>query len=473
MNNKFEQLITRAKTVRMNAEDKAVVRARLTAYMQSRRPVKSPLSIMTTFSRASFFARSVAFVLVCLLVSGGTLSYASADALPGDILYPVKVKVKEEVEAKLAITTEAKIEVETKRIERRLNEVQTLLQENDTSPEKHKLAEVYMAEHVNAFTKDIKKLQEAGEVEAILTATSTLEPILKTHKKRIQEQQRSEEKERIVAKQEVQPEISTLSLSSEINPDNISNTSTLENGDPQAEIEVNIATTTEIITEETVTPEEQLAKEIPTEEIVESSFDSITSSLLATVESTLDSVKASENEALETIEQQISNEPEKEAEVISITENQVQEAEEKIKELQKDIIAPSTEITPTVDASITTSVEEISTTATTESTMVILPLDPITQANNLLIASKEAYARGSYTEALSLSQEAVKILRTIDEEKKLNARMPVETTPSQTPTKPVEQSTKSSIELEAQAKNAIQSLEAVFSKELVITTPLQ
>lgn len=62
------------------------------------------------------FAAVVFFVFV--LGSGGT-SYAAQGALPGDVLYAIKIHVNELVETKLATTQVAKAEVQAVLAERR------------------------------------------------------------------------------------------------------------------------------------------------------------------------------------------------------------------------------------------------------------------------------------------------------------------------------------------------------------------
>lgn len=74
------------------------------------------------------------FVLVLIGMGGGTV-YASTSALPGDLLYPIKVNFTEELEAATKLSDQAKAEWAIERINRRLNEIdQILLVLDDVDP---------------------------------------------------------------------------------------------------------------------------------------------------------------------------------------------------------------------------------------------------------------------------------------------------------------------------------------------------
>src|SRR3989338_4833784 len=65
------------------------------------------------------------FVVLVVFIGGGTTS-AAQGALPGDLLYPVKVSINETVEVALAPTPAAKAEVQVRLAERRVEEAQKL-----------------------------------------------------------------------------------------------------------------------------------------------------------------------------------------------------------------------------------------------------------------------------------------------------------------------------------------------------------
>ncbi len=115
--------------IRLTMQEKATLRARL-----SERMALNPASPLRATPYHFFMFHSVALqrtvsafaVFVFLIGSGGGTSYAAQAALPGELLYAVKIHVNEFVEAALATSPVAKAEVQAVLAERRVEEAQTL-----------------------------------------------------------------------------------------------------------------------------------------------------------------------------------------------------------------------------------------------------------------------------------------------------------------------------------------------------------
>lgn len=115
--------------IRLTMQEKATLRARL-----SERMALNPASPLRATPYHFFMLHSVALqrtvsafaVFVFLIGSGGGTSYAAQAALPGELLYAVKIHVNEFVEAALATSPVAKAEVQAVLAERRVEEAQTL-----------------------------------------------------------------------------------------------------------------------------------------------------------------------------------------------------------------------------------------------------------------------------------------------------------------------------------------------------------
>jgi len=115
--------------VRLTLQEKAALRARL-----SERMALNPASTLRAtpyhffmFHGALLQRTVTAFaVFVVLIGSGGGTSYAAQAALPGELLYAVKIHVNEFVETALATTPVAKAEVQAVLAERRVEEAQAL-----------------------------------------------------------------------------------------------------------------------------------------------------------------------------------------------------------------------------------------------------------------------------------------------------------------------------------------------------------
>lgn len=120
--NIFETELTEyAKSVRLTDAEKRSMRAALQEkmHLEPLRGTQSPWSSWVVMSR--FAVPSIAVLLIC----AGT-AYAAEGALPGDLLYPIKTNINEPVEVALAVTPQAKAEVEVRLAERRVAEAQTL-----------------------------------------------------------------------------------------------------------------------------------------------------------------------------------------------------------------------------------------------------------------------------------------------------------------------------------------------------------
>jgi len=126
--NKIKEL---SKNVKLNADAKGAIKHSVLEYAKMK-PVQRETTPQTqapswfTFSfmqnRAVFATLAIALVLFS---SSGAVVFASQDALPGDVLYKVKIAT-EDVREALAFTQERKKEIIAMRAQRRLDEAQAL-----------------------------------------------------------------------------------------------------------------------------------------------------------------------------------------------------------------------------------------------------------------------------------------------------------------------------------------------------------
>lgn len=126
---------------------------RVTKEYMAMKPIRGmPRTVRSAFSFYVFIRKPVAVALIAVLAlsSGVGISYAAEGALPGDLLYPVKVSVNEEVRAIAATTPEKRAEWEAERAEKRLAEASALAV-------KGRLTEKTEAELVARFEKHADK----------------------------------------------------------------------------------------------------------------------------------------------------------------------------------------------------------------------------------------------------------------------------------------------------------------------------
>ncbi len=119
-------------------------------------------------------------LFVALFVSIGGSAYAES-ALPGDLLYPVKIRVNENVRAMTSLSAEAKADWSVRRIERRLEEAELLAAKEKLSTDVSK----YIASSVETNVADthvkIENLRGKGKVSAAVILSSKLDSSLRTH----------------------------------------------------------------------------------------------------------------------------------------------------------------------------------------------------------------------------------------------------------------------------------------------------
>ncbi|MES3004578.1 MAG: hypothetical protein V4690_00525 [Patescibacteria group bacterium] len=106
----------------------------------------------TFFATHRMLLGSMAMLVLIVSVTGGTSSVAQY-ALPGDLLYPVKINVNEKLESFMSFDTETKALVEIKHIDNRLMEAETLQTAN-------KLDGTRKADIESGFKSDIKNAVE-------------------------------------------------------------------------------------------------------------------------------------------------------------------------------------------------------------------------------------------------------------------------------------------------------------------------
>ncbi|MDQ5883462.1 MAG: hypothetical protein QG654_376 [Patescibacteria group bacterium] len=393
MNKKMKKFIKILKSINLSQKEKDVLRYKIEQFI-SFNPIRNEIHIPKKsfyFSIFTFRAlgKGVSLVLIALTVIGGTgVSYASTEALPGDKLYNVKINVNEKIEEKLAFTTEAKVVVQTQKVERRLTEAQKLVEKKDFSAEKKEIVKTNLEKNVNEVTKSIQDLKNEGKIEEALDTTSKITPVLEAHKKVLTEQK---VKADIVAEADSAVSFKTMMVAEE-------NDSLLDSVD--AAIKKVEDAEKDVI--EQVNEDQKTAEEV-TERNTEEVSKKIESLKKENIEIDLKSKE-------ETSEKEL---------------------------LEKSSLEVNTFTTDTLPET------KVSTATSTESSL--LPFGIIIQsetdaelkvkeAESLLIKAEEAKASGNFKEALLLSQEAKKIIGQIEEYKKIKSVEALEVNSLEVPT---------------------------------------
>jgi hypothetical protein len=116
---------------------------------------------------------------VTLAVAG--VSFAAEDAIPGDMLYPVKVSVNEEVRAALTPTAEAKAAWDAARAERRLHEAAQLVAEARFDDAAKARIEDAFFEHAERVKDRIAEFEADENIAAAADVATDFETSLSAH----------------------------------------------------------------------------------------------------------------------------------------------------------------------------------------------------------------------------------------------------------------------------------------------------
>jgi len=180
-----EQFNKKASGLKLRATERRELRNRLVSYLEYH-PLPSelrqkktkaeaattskPVSIVSeSFKVVTFnfsMIRNFAGVMTILLVVA--VPFVAERAVPGDVLYPVKVQFNEEVRSSLSPSPYAQVEWETERLERRLAEARLLASEGKlTEAVEAEVAEA-VKEHSDNAKANIAKIRETDEDEAAI-----------------------------------------------------------------------------------------------------------------------------------------------------------------------------------------------------------------------------------------------------------------------------------------------------------------
>ncbi len=184
MNNLFEKSCEKAqKTVHLSAVEKSTIRAEISKYLELN-PVSK--GFFSKFAWVSHPLKLVTkpipvFALILALGMGIGTTYASESALPGDVLYPVKLNVNERFRGFIVFTDESRAQLEFDLANRRLEEAKLLALRGGFNP----VARAQVAENFTQFSQRahdrIERLKTVGNVVAAQAVSSSFENALRAH----------------------------------------------------------------------------------------------------------------------------------------------------------------------------------------------------------------------------------------------------------------------------------------------------
>ncbi len=177
-----------AKRIHLSSDERDAMHQNLLAFMQNNpvrikrgeEPGQSLRDKVLSYLLPLHSMPAFALALLLLIGAGGGISYAAESALPGDVLYPVKVSINEEVRANLQGSAHAKAQWEGERAQRRLREAEKLVALGRLNKELREELTAYFNTHV---TSSSEAMTEAAvmDTDAAADLQTDIEGDLQAH----------------------------------------------------------------------------------------------------------------------------------------------------------------------------------------------------------------------------------------------------------------------------------------------------
>lgn len=133
------------------------------------------------FAAVPLLLRPLPAALAALLCVGVGASYAAEGALPGDLLYAVKINVNEEVRGAFALSDPARAGWKAAQLSRRLQEAEALAVRGDLTPLAGSDLEAKLDATSEAFDASVRSIAAGGSAPVVVAAASSLEATLEEH----------------------------------------------------------------------------------------------------------------------------------------------------------------------------------------------------------------------------------------------------------------------------------------------------
>ena len=157
----WDQISMRASSspVKLSSLEKAESFAGITRHMQ-RNPLKAQKHPMQHFFALHRMGAMAMCAVLLMGAGGGGAVYAAEDAMPEDILYPVKLHVNERFMGAMHRTPERKVEWDQRRLDRRLREAEHLSQSSGLTEVRREMLEQRIEKRVESFQEHIERVPE-------------------------------------------------------------------------------------------------------------------------------------------------------------------------------------------------------------------------------------------------------------------------------------------------------------------------
>ncbi len=137
-------------------------------------------AMQNRFIPALFSPRPLAFALVLAILFGGGIAFGSQQALPGDVLYPIKI-AGETIHASLTVDAKHRANLETELAIKRLGEAEKLAAKNELTPDIKQKIEENFDVHVKSVANRIQKFEDEKNIGDASEVASNFENSIDVH----------------------------------------------------------------------------------------------------------------------------------------------------------------------------------------------------------------------------------------------------------------------------------------------------
>ncbi len=173
--------------VKLTRDERGLMRSELEAYigqysMPTNTEVKTPSSYWLGDLLAHSARRLVPIALVFIFFVGTGVSFAAEGALPGDILYPIKISVNEGLRRRLATTPSAKANLETELAARRLGEAELLSAQGRLASSTEATLALEFTARTLAARVQVDEMKQSGDTANATIVSTHLETTIAAHR---------------------------------------------------------------------------------------------------------------------------------------------------------------------------------------------------------------------------------------------------------------------------------------------------
>lgn len=176
----MKEIISTIKRLTLTQHEKDFMRENLVVYMNLKRAVSQKLTFSSVFSLKPLFSRAVPVALAVVVAAGG-VTFAAGDALPGELLYGVKVNVIEKVQSAAAVGSEAEVKLQANFAAKRLKEAEKLAVKGNFTSENKATIEAKFKEHTESISSNLVEIEGGAKAEVAVEVSAEVESSLTAH----------------------------------------------------------------------------------------------------------------------------------------------------------------------------------------------------------------------------------------------------------------------------------------------------